>query len=108
MSSERSPRKLLDATTFGNSKACLILVDMLNKQELTTGDTNNICRILKKYQGLLSELDVLPQKEWMATITRNHFLKCVDNLSIEEKYKSYTKNVLCYFYSRAHEKWNNK
>ena len=101
----------MDKCTFGNSKAGINLVSILNKPE-NTGFAHTASRILCKYSASLKSLGFIPTKDIRETsyrLWRNHFLEWVDKSSFPTLVETHIKCVIVGQYREAlREVWVKK
>lgn len=89
-------KKFADASTWGNSRACLALERVLTE----IGDEDAV-RIVNKFisafsqrLGAISDLKQ-PHRGWLASLTRKHYESLIKNSpSIPKKAESFLLNIL--------------
>ena len=97
---------VIDSGTFGGTKACHVLADLLNQ---------NVVSIYNKHKVLSFINDFIFQFQWIATIDqpgvrersmtlmRDHLQSRIDEMDYNAKFKSYLRNVLLHHYRKSLE-----
>jgi hypothetical protein len=108
MSTAWSKNIILDPGTFGGTKACHVLVEMMNRDEIS---------IYEKHRVLSFLVDCNSQFKWIATIKNKpamirsmdlmlHSINSrINEFKHPEKFKTYTLNVVRYMYRRNLRNW---
>lgn len=93
--------KLLDKGTYGNSAACEILVDIMNKNNI---QPHRIGKILTNFNQTIYELEKIDRKIGLglAHMSYKHYRNVCDSLPTEVR--TYVKNVL----NMNYKKWLEK
>jgi len=87
---------VLDACTFGDSKAAINLIGILNGVE-DKRIKHRASKILSKYQGSLKPLSRIPDKEIRETaynLWRSHFIEWVDRANFPIVIETHMKCVI--------------
>lgn len=92
----------VDPTTFGASKACRILADMMNQNVISTYEKHKvlsfISHVIHKFHGTsYIPVDVYPEvREQVMLLVRDDFLARADKMPYPPKFITFLKNVICY------------
>lgn len=108
MSTAWSKDMVLDPGTFGGTRACHVLVDMMN---------NNAIPVFEKHRVLAFLTDANTQFKWVSTIKHkpvmernmdlmlHHLIDRIQEFTYPAKFKSYMKNVVTHMYRKNLEAW---
>lgn len=106
MSKKYTVKLNLKPDTFGNSKACFVLVDMMNQgmidivaQHKILSLINNLC-IKAKAVATINHTNI---RATTLDLVKQQHLKLIDLMPYEMKFKSHLKNVVHYIFNRAWE-----
>jgi len=106
MSKKFTVKLNLRPDTFGNSKACFVLIDMMNQgiidirsQHKVLSFINNAC-IKSKAVATITNTNI---RGTTLDLVKQQYLKLVDNMPFELKFNTHLKNVVHYIFNRAWE-----
>ena len=90
---------VLDSTTFGNTKACLVLVDFMNvnKNGITVDQKHKILSIIYNFCDYIKSLKDLKKHQHCDFFSRyllESTNKAIDLLDVDVIYKTYMKNII--------------
>lgn len=96
----------LKPDTFGNSKACFVVVEMMNEgiidlraQHKVLSFINNIC-IQSKAVATITNLNI---RATTLNLVKRQYLKSIDLMPYDLKFNTHLKNVVHYVFNRAWE-----
>lgn len=95
---------IIDPGTFGNSKACHILVDMMNNNVISIYEKHRVLSYITNAIHHFKSIAYIPHKgvrDRTAKLWLNQFIEKVNNLNYPVKFKTHLNNVLHYL-SRKH------
>lgn len=94
---------VVDLGTFGNSKACHVLVDMLNNNAIPIYEKHRVLshiNIAIEHFINVSQIPVKSIREATMKMWLDLFLARVDKFYYPAKFKTFYKNVLCYLHKK--------
>ena len=100
----------VDPHTFGGTRACEVLADMLNNDVVPIYEKHRILAFITdatvqfKYIGCIPIASV---RERSMTLMREDLFKRIDNYEYGAKVKSYIKNVIAHHYRKNLERWDD-
>lgn len=109
MSTPYSKDVKLDPGTFGASPACHVLVDMMNKNFIAIGDKHKVLSFVNDantQMKWISTISYKPAMERALSLLREDLITRASQMPYEAKFKTYLKNVICYFYKKTLRTWN--
>jgi hypothetical protein len=92
----------IDPTTFGTSKACKILAEMMNENVVSIYDKHKVLsfinHVIHKFQGTsYIPIDAYPGvRTQVMLLVRDDFLARADKMPYPPKFITFLKNVICY------------
>lgn len=93
----------VDPHTFGSSRACEILADMMNKDHISIYEKHRVLHFINEaiYQfHWVSSIKEKSVKERTVTLVRNDFFNRISNMIYSDKFKSYLRNVISHHYRK--------
>lgn len=93
----------IDLGTFGGSKACMVLADMMNQNVISVYQRHRVLSFINtavwnfKWIGTISEAGV---RERSLVLMRDHLYDRIVKMTYPIKFKSYLKNVIAYYYRK--------
>lgn len=92
----------VDPTTFGSSKACRVLAEMMNENMISTYEKHKVLsfinHVVHKFQGTsYIPVDAYPDvRDQVMLMVRDDFLARADKMPYPSKFVAFLKNVICY------------
>lgn len=99
MSKAWSRDLFLDKNTFGSSKACHILVDLMNQNEIQTYQKHKVLSFLHQLRCDIKQTNLLKNqifKRKILNLLLNESLQKIDNMNFSVKFTTFLKNVTHY------------
>lgn len=90
---------MLDPTTFGKSKACLVLVDLINQKLISQRKERKLLCLINRAAlefKLISNIPDSRAPSKIMDLVRCDFLNKIDRLGLPLKMSTFTKNVITY------------
>ncbi len=93
---------ILDPHTFGGTKACEVLVDMMNHHVISIFEKHKVLSFMNRIIYQFHEISFIPSKgvrEHVMFIIRDENINRINQMPYPIKFRSYMKNVV-YHHSR--------
>ncbi len=104
MSTPWSKDVILDPGTFGNSRACHILVDMMNQNVIPVFEKHRVLAFIThathNFNGI-SDITDLGVRYKVMYMMRDHYWSLIEKMNYSPKFLSYLRNVINYLARRA-------
>lgn len=99
---------VLDPGTFGGSRACHVIVDMMNKGMIPVRDKHKVLSLINDINICakhLSEIRHVGVRSQMMKLAQDHYIQAVNTReSYPEKFKSHLKNVVNSIFRKSEER----
>jgi hypothetical protein len=99
---------VLDPGTFGNSKACHVLVDMMNQGMIPVREKHKVLSFINDVNisaKYLMEIRHEGVRNQAISLAQRHYVAAVDRRELyPEKFKSHLKNVVNSIFRKSEEK----
>jgi hypothetical protein len=70
---------VISPTTFGDSKACIILVDMMNKGDISPKESRKVLCFINRVSTTLAYLQLIPDRSYFDYVYDIYKLQILDN-----------------------------
>ena len=107
MSGTWSKDMYVEPHTFGNTKACEILADMMNNNIVSAYEKHRTLAFINKASRMYNGAFQIPDKNIRNSIfelINKDVMNKINMMSYSPKYISYLKNVMIYYYRKFLEK----
>lgn len=95
---------ILDPGTFGNSKACHVLVDMMNNNEISVYEKHRVLSLINTMVHTFTSVSYIPHENVREKTNRmwlDIYLAKIEQCYYPTKFKTFYKNV-AYYLSRKY------
>lgn len=93
----------LDPYTFGNSKACEVLADMMNKGMIPVFEKHRVLSFITGASRVFKEISSIENKGvgfLVSDLYRQSLISKIDQMPYPLKFKTYLKNVINHIYKK--------
>ena len=100
----------VDPHTFGGSKACEVLADMMNKDVVSIYEKHRILSFISDATIQFKYISCIPHdsvRERSMLLMKEDLFRRIDNFEYGIKVKSYIKNVVAHHYRKNLEYWGD-
>lgn len=100
----------LNPGTFGGSKACHVLIEMMNQNVITTFHKHKVLNLITSANITFKNLRYIPDvgvREQVMTVVRDNYYRRIKQMPYPARFCSFLENVIFYIFKKNLEKGLN-
>jgi hypothetical protein len=97
---------VLDSGTFGGTRACHVLVDMMNNNVISVFEKHRVLSFIQNaihHFNNVATIEDLGVRNYTMSLIKRDFLNRINDMPYPPKFNSFLRNVVCHHSRRALE-----